>query len=268
MKYSKFVSLVLSVGVSASVAFAEGEATVEKTSLAEVTSAPVAYAGTAYKSGYLSYGTLVHDDWVLQSYAAVELFGFNLNVWNSRDPAESYSDGCYACETDVEFDYVNKIGDLNYKLGFATWMYAMGEGEGWSDDLICRANVGYNGWFVRPEIDAVFGIHEQQGCICRFTLSRKLDINDIFSVNVYSLVDYASKSWRKRKGADGDGFVDSEIGARLSCVICPNASISVGCQYAFIVADTLRDCVDGGSFWEADEDPDHFIWYACADLWF
>lgn len=257
MKYSKIVSLVLSAGVFASGAFAEEES-----------SAPIAFAGTAYKSGYLSYGTLVHDDWVLQSYAAVEYAGFNLNVWNSRDPAESYSETCYACETDVELDYSNSIGDFDYKLGVATWMYAMGEGEGWSDDWVSRVNAGYNGWFVRPEVDAVFGMHGQQGCICRFKLSKKIDICDRLSVNVYSFIDYASKSWRKNKGADGDGFVDSELGASLSYVICPNASVSVGCQYAFIVADTLRDRVDDGSFWESDEEPDHFIWYVAADVWF
>lgn len=234
-----------------------------------------AYAGTVFKNGYISNGTLIYDDPVFQSYAGVT-FGddamgtFDFNFWNSCAPKESHYAGCAASEIDWELDYGIALGDFKLGFGVATWTYP--NTDNWDDEWVGKVSVAYTGIkdILTPEVNARFGLESQQGCYGQFKLSRGFALGEDtgLSANVYALVGYASKSWRKGKGDDDDGFVDFEAGAKISYELCKFASVNVGCQYAAIIDSTLRDNVDTGDFWQADGDADHFMYYAGADIWF
>ena len=255
MKFTKSVALALAAGVIASAAYAEEEA-----------SKVGAYAGTVLKNGYLSNGYLFADETVLQSYAGVTYAGFDLNVWNSWAPDDSSYARSPASEIDYELDYGNSIGDFDYTLGVAAWCYSHSDDA--FDDWVGKVAVGYNGWIVRPEVNARFGLDGQQGCYGQFKLSKGFDLSEDvaqgLSAKVYGLIAYASKSYRAGKGVDDDGFVDAEFGASVSYEFCPNASVTAGCQYAVVVDSDLRDCKDA----QCDGDMDHFMYYGGLDVWF
>lgn len=269
MKFTKSIALALAAGVVASAAFADEEAPQVG-----------AYAGTVLKNGYISNGYLFYDDTVLQSYAGITFAGFDLNIWNSYGVGSEYDrkhyGSCAASEIDYELDYGFSVDDFDFGLGVAAWVYPHTDDS--FDEWVAKASVGYNGFIVRPELNARFGLDGQQGCYGQFKLSKGFDLGDGLSADVYGLIGAASKSYRARKGArdeetgawlfknvDKDGLVDAEFGAKISYEICDNASINVGVQYAVIVDSDLRDyCAEV----QADGDKDHFMYFAGADIWF
>ena len=256
MKFTKTIALALAAGVVASAAFAEEEATTVG-----------AYAGTVYKNGYISNGYLFADEQVLQSYAGITFAGFDLNVWNSYGLEDgSYADSP-ASEIDYELDYGFSVDDFDFGLGVAAWCYP--DTDDAFDDWVGKVSVGYNGFVVRPEVNARFGLEGQQGCYGQFKLSKGFDLSEDvcegLSADVYGLIGLASKSYRKGKGEDKNGFVDAEFGAKLTYELCDNASINAGVQYAVIVDSDLRDCC---SSTQADGDKDHFLYFVGADIWF
>lgn len=266
MNFTKYLAATaVLVGAFVGSAVAEEAAAQE---VASEESAPKlgAYAGTVYKSGYLSNGTLIYDDWVLQSYAGITFAGFDFNFWNSMDPGEDYGD-CGASEIDWELDYAFEAGDFDFMLGVATWTYPCT--DKWDDEWVGKVAIGYNGCeYVRPEVNARFGLESQQGCYGQFKLSKGFELDKGLNLNAYGLIGYASKSWRAGKGEDDDGFVDAEFGAILAYTLCDNASVEIGCQYSVIADGTLRDNVDNGSFWQDDGEADHFLYYAGVSVWF
>lgn len=226
-----------------------------------------AYAGTVVKNGYISNGTLIYDDAVLQSYAGITYLGFDFNFWNSLGLEDSHYAKSDASEIDWELDYGFEVGDFDFMLGVATWTYP--NTDNWDDEWVGKVAVGYNGCeYVRPELNARFGLESQQGCYGQFKLSKGFELEKGLALDIYGLIAYASKSWRAGKGDDDDGFADAEFGAKLTYEFCDNASINVGCQYAVIADGTLRDCVDSGDYWQADGDADHFMYFAGVDVWF
>ncbi len=268
MKFSKTIALALAAGVVASSAFAQEE---EEAAVG-------AYAGTVYKNGYISNGYLFADEQVLQSYAGITFLGFDLNVWNSYGLEDHSYAQSPASEIDYELDYRNSFEDFDYMLGVAAWCYPHTDDS--FDEWVGKIAVGYNGWVVRPELNARFGLEGQQGCYGQFKLSKGFDIGEDtgLSANVYGLIGAASKSYRAKKGVrdsetglwlhkdvDKDGFVDAEFGASITYSICDNASINVGCQYAVVVDGDLRDYCDEV---QADGDEDHFMYFVGADIWF
>ena len=228
---------------------------------AEADKCPVGvYAGTEIKSGYLSNGYLFADDAVLQSYAGITAFGFDLNIWNSWDVEKShYADPDASNEIDYELDYSYSYGDFDFKVGVASWVYPNTDDS--FDDWVAKAFISYNGFFVTPEINARFGLDGQQGCYGQFKLSKSIDIVDNLSMDVYGLAAYASKSWRKGKGSDDDGFVDAEFGVSLGFALTDNISLSAGAVYSVVLESDLRDAIDDGTAFQADGDKDHFIFY-------
>lgn len=225
-----------------------------------------AYAGTVLKNGYLSNGYVFTDNAVLQSYAGVTFAGFDLNIWNSWDVSNKhrthFADPDAANEIDYELDYYGDIGDFDYMLGVAAWVYPNTDDS--FDEWVGKVAVGYNGWVVRPELNARFGLESQQGCYGQFKLSKGFTLTDDekLSLNVYGLAAYASKSYRKGKGVDDDGFVDAEFGGELGYAICDNFSVCVGCQFSAILDNDLRDAIENGDAFMADGDKEHFMYYA------
>lgn len=264
MNVSKYLALSAAVcGVAAGSAFAQEAAP------AEEGPSVGAYAYSNLKSGYLSNGYVFYDNTVLQSGAGVTFAGFDLNVWNSYGVGNSYDrkhyGACGASEIDYELDYAGEIGDFDYMLGVAAWVYPCTDDS--FDDWVGKVAVGYNAWPVRPELNARFGLEGQQGCYGQFKLSKGFTLTDDekLGLNVYGLVGYASKAYRERKGEDDDGFVDTEFGAELGYAVCDNFSVCAGAIYSVIIDDTLRDaCADT----QADGDKDHFIYYAGISLGF
>ncbi len=257
MKFTKTIALALAAGVVASAAFAEGE-DANKVG---------AYAGTAYKNGYISNGYLFADEQVLQSYAGVTFAGFDLNIWNCYGLEDgSYADSP-ASEIDYELDYGFSVDDFDVGLGVAAWVYP--DTDDSFDDWVAKVSIAHNGFVIRPELNARFGLEGQQGCYGQFKLSKNIDLSaDVCSgltADIYGLIGAASKSYRQRKGEDKNGLVDAEFGAKLTYELCENASVNVGAQYAIIVDGDLRDCC---SETQADGDKDHFIYYAGLDIWF
>ena len=258
MKFTKTIALALAAGVVASAAFAEEEANTVG-----------AYAGTVLKNGYISNGYLFADDFVLQSYAGVTFGGFDLNIWNSWDIEKShFGDAAAANEIDYELDYGFSAEDFDFGLGVAAWDYPNSDGDN-PDEWVAKASVAYTALPIRPELNARFGLHGQQGCYGQFKLSKGFDLSEDvcegLSADVYGLIGLASKSYRKGKGEDKDGLVDAEFGAKLTYALGDNASINAGVQYAVIVDSDLRDCC---SSTQADGDKDHFMYFAGADIWF
>lgn len=263
MKLTKYVAMAIAACCAFTASAAEGDL------------AFGGYAGTVFKNGYLSNGTLIHDDPVFQSYVGVTLGNdklgtFDFNFWNSIDPSESHYAGCNASEIDWEVAYSKSVGDFNVKLAVATWTYP--NTDNWDDEWVGKVAVSYSGIkdILVPELNARFGLESQQGCYGQAKVSKGFDISaeKKVSANVYGLVGYASKSWRKGKGDDCNGFVDFEAGASVTWTFCENASLNVGCQYSIIIDSELRDNVDNGSFWQADGDDNHFMYYVGADVWF
>ena len=251
MKFTKTIALALAAGVVASSAFAQEE---------EGGFQLGAYAGTVLKNGYLSNGYVFYDDTVLQSYAGVtagsdDLGTFDLNVWNSWGIGTAHDrtnyGSCDASEIDYELDYSKSIEDFDFMLGG-------------------KVAVGYNGFVVRPELNARFGLEGQQGCYGQFKLSKSFDIDEDagLSAKVYGLVGAASKSYRQGKGVDKNGLVDTEFGATLSWEFCDNASVCAGVQYAVIIDDDLRDAIDSGDAFMASGDKENFMYFVGADIWF
>ena len=272
MKFTKTIALALAAGVVASAAFAE-EDDANKVG---------AYAGTVYKNGYISNGYLFADDYVLQSYAGVTFAGFDLNIWNSWDTEKShFGDADAANEIDYELDYGFSADEFDFGLGVAAWDYPNSDGDN-PDEWVAKASVAHNGFVVRPELNARFGLKGQQGCYGQFKLSKSIDLSaDVCSgltADIYGLIGAATKSYRAKKGAraevtgawlykdvDKDGLVDAEFGAKLTYELCDNASINAGVQYAVIVDSDLRDYC---GVKQADGDKDHFMYFAGADIWF
>lgn len=256
MKFTKSIALALAAGVIASAAFAEEEAPQVG-----------AYAGTVLKNGYISNGYLFYDNTVLQSYAGITFAGFDLNIWNSYGVGNDYDrkhyGSCAASEIDYELDYGFSVDDFDFGLGVAAWVYPCTDDS--FDEWVAKASVGYNGFIVRPELNARFGLDGQQGCYGQFKLSKGFDLGDGLSADIYGLIAAASKSYRQRKGEDKNGLVDAEFGAKVSYELCDNASINVGVQYAVIIDSDLRDCC---AEVQADGDKDHFMYFAGADIWF
>ena len=269
MKFTKTIALALAAGVVASSAFAEEEAP-----------AFGAYAGTVYKNGYISNGYLFADEQVLQSYAGVTFAGFDLNVWNSYGLEDHSYAQSPASEIDYELDYGFSVDNFDFGLGVAAWCYPHTDDS--FDDWVGKVSVAYGGWYVRPELNARFGLEGQQGCYGQFKLSKSFDLSEDVapgvSFDIYGLIGAASKSYRARKGVkdeltgawlckdvDKDGLVDAEFGAKIGYELCDNASINVGVQYAVIVDSDLRDYSE---YVQADGDSDHFMYFAGADIWF
>ena len=256
MKFTKTIALALAAGVVASAAFAEEEA-----------NKVGAYAGTVYKNGYISNGYLFADEQVLQSYAGVTFAGFELNVRNSYGLEDHSYAQSPASEIDYELDYGFSVDDFDVGLGVAAWCYPHTDDS--FDDWVGKVSVGYNGFVLRPELNARFGLEGQQGCYGQFKLSKNIDLSAEIasgvSADIYGLIGAASKSYRQRKGEDKNGLVDAEFGAKIGYEFCDNASINVGVQYAVIVDGDLRDCC---SETQADGDKDHFLYFAGADIWF
>ena len=164
-------------------------------------------------------------------------------------------------------------------LGVAAWVYP--DTDDSFDEWVGKVAVGYNGFVVRPELNARFGLEGQQGCYGQFKLSKSFDLSEDvapgISFDVYGLIAAASKSYRARKGVRGedgawlyknvdkDGLVDAEFGAKIGYELCDNASVNVGVQYAVIVDSDLRDYC---GVVQADGDKDHFMYFAGADIWF
>ena len=259
MKFTKTIALALAAGVVASSAFAEEEAP-----------SVGAYAGTVLKSGYLSNGYVFYDDTVLQSYAGITFAGFDLNIWNSYGVGSSYDrkhyGSCDASEIDYELDYSTSYEDFDFMAGVAAWVYPHTDDS--FDEWVGKLAVGYNGFIVRPELNARFGLEGQQGCYGQFKLSKGFDLGDGLSAKVYGLLGAASKSYRKGKGVDKNGLVDTEFGATITYELCDNASICAGVQYAVIVDGDLRDAIDNGDAFMASGDKDNFMYFVGADIWF
>ncbi len=269
MNLTKYVAAAAVLGCAiASPAFAE-EAVVSEESGSSVG----AYAYTALKNGYLSNGKIFYDDAVLQSGAGVTFAGFDLNVWNSYGVGSSYDrkhyGSCGASEIDYELDYFGEVGDFDYMLGVAAWVYPNTDDS--FDDWVGKIAIGYNAWAIRPELNARFGLDGQQGCYGQFKLSKgfTLDDEEKLSLDAYGLVGYASKSYRQRNwGEDDDGFVDSEFGLELGYAVCENFSVNCGAKYSIVLDGTSRDLVDAGEVFMDDGDTEHFIYYAGASLSF
>lgn len=231
-----------------------------------------AYAYSSLRNGYLSNGYVFYDDAVLQSGAGITFAGFDLNVWNSWGVGNSHDrkhmGSCGASETDYELDYYGDFGDFDYMLGVAAWVYP--DTDDSFDEWVGKVAVGYNGWVVRPELNARFGLESQQGCYGQFKLSKgfALTEDEKLSLDVYGLVAYASKSWRKMKGVDDDGFVDTEFGAEIGYAVCDNFSVNCGAKFSAIIESDLRDAIDDGTGFQADGDKEHFIYYAGISLGF
>lgn len=271
MNVSKYLALA-ACGIAAGTSFAQDAAP----AAAEGPSVG-AYAYSTLKNGYLSNGRIFYDNTVLQSGAGVTFAGFDLNVWNSYgvgngDDRKNYG-SCGASEIDYELDYAGEIGDFDYMLGVAAWVYPNTDDS--FDEWVGKVAVGYNGWLVRPEVNARFGLEGQQGCYGQFKLSKGFTLTDDekLSLDVYGLVGYASKSYRKAGwGEDDDGFVDSEFGAELSYAVCGNFSVNCGVQYSIVLDSTSRDLIDdaanNGIFITDDEDTEHFMYYAGISLGF
>ena len=219
------------------------------------------YAGTELKSGYLSNGYLFADDPVLQSFAGITAYGFDLNIWNSwnLDKTGDYANPDASNEIDYELDYCYSYGDFDFKVGVASWVYPNTDES--FDDWVAKAFITYNGFIVTPEINARFGLDGQQGCYGQFKLSKSFDVAEGLTFDVYGLTAYASKSYRKGKGVDDDGFVDAEFGASLGYGLTDNFSVSAGVVYSIVVDSDLRDAIDEGTGFQADGDKDHFIFY-------
>jgi len=266
MKFTKTIALALAAGVVASSAFAQEAAAVSEDSDLKLG----AYAGTVLKNGYLSNGYVFYDDTVLQSYAGVTFGGFDLNVWNSYGVGSSYDrehyGKCGASEIDYELDYNYSYEDFDFMAGVAAWCYPHTDDS--FDEWVGKLAVGYNGFLVRPELNARFGLEGQQGCYGQFKLSKGFDLADGLSANVYGLLGAASKSYRKGKGVDKNGLVDVELGASVTYEICDNASVCAGVQYAVIVDDDLRDAIDDGTAFMASGDKENFMYFVGADIWF
>ncbi len=268
MKFTKTIALALAAGVVASAAFAE-----------EDDLKLGAYAGTVYKNGYISNGYLFADEQVLQSYAGITFAGFDLNVWNSYGLEDHSYAQSPASEIDYELDYGFSVDDFDFGLGVAAWCYPHTDDS--FDEWVGKVSVGYNGWVVRPELNARFGLEGQQGCYGQFKLSKGFDLSEDvcegLSADIYGLIAAASKSYRAKKGAkdengnwlykdvDKDGLVDAEFGAKLTYEFCDNASINAGVQYAIVVDSDLRDYC---GVVQADGDKDHFLYFVGADIWF
>lgn len=228
---------------------------------AEPAKCPVGvYAGTDLKSGYLSNGYLFADDMVLQSYAGITAYGFDLNVWNSWNLEEShYASGDASNEIDYELAYGCSVGDFDFRVAITSWVYPNTDDT--FDDWVAKAFITYNGFCVTPELNARFGIENQQGCYGQFKLSKSFDIADGLSMNVYGLTSYASKSYRAAKGVDDDGFVDAEFGVSFGYGLTDNVSVAAGVVYSVVIEDDLRDAIDAGTGFQADGDKDHFIFF-------
>ena len=270
MKLTKFIVAAIAVGgVCAGSTFAEEAVAAEKSE-----SSVGAYAYSTFKNGYLSNGRIFYDDNVLQSGAGVTFAGFDLNVWNSYGIGSSYDrkhyGSCGASEIDYELDYAGEIDNIDYMLGVAAWCYPHTDDS--FDDLVAKVAVGYNGGFVRPELNARFGLDGQQGCYGQFKLSKGIALTDDekLSLDLYGLVGYASKSYRQRGwGEDDDGFVDAEFGAELGYAVCDNFSVNCGVTYSVVLDSTSRDLIDAGdTAITADGDTEHFLYYAGISLGF
>lgn len=268
MKFTKTIALALAAGVVASSAFAQEE---------EGGFQLGAYAGTVLKNGYLSNGYVFYDDTVLQSYAGVtagddDIGTFDLNIWNSWGIGSSHDrtnyGSCDASEIDYELDYSKSYEDFDFMLGVAAWVYP--DTDDSFDEWVGKVAVGYNGFVVRPELNARFGLEGQQGCYGQFKLSKSFDIDEDagLSAKVYGLIGAASKSYRQGKGVDKNGLVDTEFGATLSWEFCDNASVCAGVQYAVIIDDDLRDAIDSGDAFMASGDKENFMYFVGADIWF
>lgn len=267
MKFTKTIALALAAGVVASAAFAEEEAA----SMEEESGLKLGfYAYTAVKNGYISNGYLFYDDTTLHSGAGVTMGNdkigtFDLNIWNSWGIGKdrTHYGACAASEIDYELDYSYSYEDFDFSAGVAAWVYPNTDDS--FDDWVGKLAVGYNGWLVRPELNARFGLDGQQGCYGQFKLSKGFDLGDGLSLDVYGLIGAASKSYRERKGEDKNGLVDAEFGAKVTYEICENASVNAGVMYSVIIDSDLRDMCE---YVQADGDKDHFIYYVGADIWF
>lgn len=218
------------------------------------------------KDGYLSNGYLYADEWVIQSYGLVSFDGFCFSVWNSAGLEDSHYAGSYASEIDYELDYNWKIGDFDFMAGVASFVYP--DTDDAFDDWVAKATIGYNGWWLRPEVNARIGLEGQQGDYSQFILSKVFGLADNLSLRAYGIVAYGTKSYRARHGCDASGLVDAEIGVRLTYSLCSCASVCVGCQYAVLLSDGLRNPVDAGTTYMADGDTEHSKYYAGLDLVF
>ena len=188
MNVSKYFAVAAAAtGAVVGSAFAQDAAPVE-----EESPAVVAYAYANVKNGYLSNGYVFYDDTVLQSGAGITFAGFDLNVWNSYGIGSSYDrkhyGSCDASETDYELDYFGEIEDFDYMLGVAAWVYPNTDDT--FDEWVGKIAVGYNGWLVRPELNARFGLEGQQGCYSQFKLSKGFALTDDekLSLIIYVLV--------------------------------------------------------------------------------
>ena len=219
-----------------------------------------AYAGTQIKNGYLSNGYLFADEWVLQSYAGITFGGFDLNIWNCWGTEDGSYANSPASEIDYELDYGFSVDDFDFGLGVAAWVYP-NTGDSF-DEWVGKASIAYNGFYLRNEVNARFGLEGQQGCYGQYKLSKGFELADNLSFDAYGLIAYASKNYREGKGVDKAGFVDAEFGASVSYSLCDNASVSVGCQYSVVVDGDLRDVTSK----QCDGDMEHFIYFAGLDV--
>lgn len=242
--------------------------------IAEEAAAPVADGGakvslafeSIVKDGYLSNGYLYADEWVIQSFVAASYSGFCLSAWNSTGLEDSHYAGSYASEIDYELDYNWTVGDFDFMAGVASFVYP--DTDDAFDDWVAKATIGYNGWWLRPEVNARIGLEGQQGDYSQFILSKVFGLADNLSLRAYGIVAYGTKSYRARHGCDASGLVDAELGARLTYAFCKSASACIGCQYAVLLTDGLRDPVNAGTTYMADGDTEHFKYYAGLDLAF
>ena len=268
MNLTKYVAAAAVLGCAAATSAYAEEAAPAETDEASVG----AYAYSTIKNGYLSNGRIFYDDTVLQSGAGVTFAGFDLNVWNSWGLGKdrTHYASCGASEIDYELDYAGEIGDFDYMLGVAAWCYPHTDDS--FDDWVGKVAVGYNGWVIRPELNARFGLDGQQGCYGQFKLSKGFTLTDDekLGLDLYGLVGYASKSYRKAGwGEDDDGFVDTEWGAQLNYALCDNFSVNCGVTYSVVLDGDSRDLIDAGDTGiTADGDTEHFMYYAGVSLGF
>lgn len=266
MNVSKFFALTAACGVAAVSSMAQEAAPADEGLDVGF------YAYSTLKNGYLSNGYVFYDNTVLQSGAGITFAGFDLNVWNSYGVGNSYDrkhyGSCGASEIDYELDYAGEVGDFDYMLGVAAWVYPNTDDS--FDEWVGKVAVGYNGWIVRPELNARFGLEGQQGCYGQFKLSKGFTLTDDekLSLNLYGLVGYASKSYRQGKGVDKNGFVDTEYGMELGYAVCDNFSVNAGVQFSAVIDSDLRDAIEDGTGFQADGDKEHFMYYCGISLGF
>lgn len=229
------------------------------------------YAFTGVKSGYICNGYLVYDHPALQSGAGVTWGGWDAHLWNTwglgKNERTHYA-GAGVNETDYEIGYSTVIDGVFLKATLDSWTYP--DTDKPMDDWLAHTVIAYEDWWIRPELDLRWGLHNQQGCIGAFKLSKGFQLTDTISLNVWDYIAYASKSWCKRQagGVDKNNFVDNQLAAEIKWQATKNLSFSASIEYDVIVADDLRDAVDDGRTIMADGDTEHLMFYVGGCLFF